>query len=125
MDVVDKVMAFLGFERDYGAASDGNAGKVLYKKRGVDIIPGANYQQSTSQGQAAARAHVQLTMFDQAVLRIFEKIVSPFLQPSTPDAYLPGNVHNQAALDEVDQVARSVTETAAEKAKNNKQLTKN
>ncbi len=118
MDVIDKVMAFLGFERDYCAASEGNAGKVLYKKRDVDIIPGTNYQHSTSQGQAAARAHVQLTMFDRAVLWIFEKIVSPFLQPSTPDTYLPENLQNQAAVDEADQAGRSVPQTAAEKAKN-------
>lgn len=118
MDVIDKVMVFLGFERDYGAASDGNGGKVLYKKRGVDIIPGTSYQHSTSQGQAAARAHVKLTMFDRAVLWIFEKIVSPFLQPSTPEAYLSGSLQNQAAVNEADQVARSVAESAAEKAKN-------
>jgi len=118
MDVVDKVMTFLGFERDYGAASEGNAGKVLYKKCGVDIISGTNYQQSTSQGQAAARAHVQLTMFDRAVLWIFEKIVSPFLQPSTPDAYLPEYLENPAVVDEADQAGRSVPQAVAEKAKN-------
>lgn len=81
MNVVDKVMVWLGFERYDEPATPGNEGKVLYKKRGVDVIPEGRYQPTLLQGQAAARTHIGLTLFDKAVLWIFEKIVSPLMKP--------------------------------------------
>ena len=81
MNVVDKVMVWLGFERCDEPATSGHEGKVLYKKRGVDVIPHRDYQSASLQGEAAARAHIELTMFDKAVLWIFEKIISPLMKP--------------------------------------------
>lgn len=81
MNVVDKVMVWLGFERCDEPATPGHEGKVLYKKRGVDVIPHRDYQATASQGEAAARAHIELTLFDKAVLWIFERIVSPLMKP--------------------------------------------
>jgi len=81
MHVVDKVMVWLGFERCDEPATSDHEGKVLYKKRGVNVIPHRDYQSASLQSEAAARAHIELTLFDKAVLWIFEKIVSPLMKP--------------------------------------------
>lgn len=86
MNVVDKVMVWLGFERCDQPATPDHEGKVLYKKRGVDVFPHRDYQSASLQGEAAARAHIELTLFDKAVLWIFEKIVSPLMKPLTLDS---------------------------------------
>jgi hypothetical protein len=82
MNVVDTVMVWLGFERCDQPATATSDGKVLYRKRGADVTSAQNFLATSSVGESAARAHVELTLFDKAVLWIFEKIVSPFINPS-------------------------------------------
>ena len=81
MGVVDKVMVWLGFERYEQPATPTSQAKVLYKKRDVDISTARNLLAASSDGENAARAHVELTPFDKAILWIFEKIISPFMNP--------------------------------------------
>jgi hypothetical protein len=81
MSVVDKVMGFFDFERCDEPATPTTEGKVLYKKRGVELLATQNLLNTSSDSADAARAHVELTLFDKAILWIFEKIVSPFMTP--------------------------------------------
>lgn len=118
MSVVDKVMVFLGFERDYRPDAEGNAGKILYKKRGAALVSDQNYQHIASQGQAAARVHFQLTLFDRAVLWIFENVVSRFMEQSTSVTHSSDTRNNPPAMVEIDQVSDEV----ANKAKNTEKL---
>jgi len=78
MDVVQKFMDWLGYDRVNRRDMDDGPVKVIYVKRGVNQISDEACQNSSvrEDAAAAARSHVGLTFVGQAILWIFESIRS-------------------------------------------------
>jgi hypothetical protein len=84
MDVVQKFMDWLGYDRVNQRDMDDGPVKVIYVKRGVNQISDEARQNSSvrEDAAAAARSHVGWTLVEQAVLWIFESIRSLWSKPA-------------------------------------------
>jgi hypothetical protein len=84
MDVVQKFMDWLGYDRVNQRDMDDGPVKVIYVKRGVNQISDEARQNSSvrEDAAAAARSHVGLTLVEQAILWIFESIRSLWSKPA-------------------------------------------
>ncbi len=84
MDVVQKFMDWLGYDRVNRRDTDDSPENFIYVKRGVNQIRDEARQNSSvrEDAVAAARSHVGLTLVEQAILWIFESIRSLWSKPA-------------------------------------------
>jgi hypothetical protein len=84
MDVVQKFMDWLGYDRVNRRDTDDGPVNFIYVKRGVNQIRDEARQNSSvrEDAVAAARSHVGLTLVEQAILWIFESIRSLWSKPA-------------------------------------------
>jgi len=78
MDVVQKFMDLFGYDRVNQRDMDDGSVKFIYVKRGVNQISDEARQNSSvrEDDAAAARSHIELTLFEKLVLWILESIRS-------------------------------------------------